>query len=317
MLAVAGKSFKEIQETVKNAYGDKAIKRTQIYDILKKVKDGKPAADQRHLTSKRKKRTATFIADIAADVESDRRVTLNKLASAYGVSKRTINLTMRHDLNLTKKSARWVPKLLTEEMKTKRVRTSELFLAMVRRHSMSLLDNIVTMDESAVSFHTPETKQQSMQWLPKGQPGPVKAKVLATRTKQMVLAFLDSKGLIYTNYVPRGTTVNANYIVEALGTFLKILRKKRPQMVTGDWLFHWDNAPVHTAAKVTDFMAARGIKLIEHLPYSPDLAPADYFLFPRIKRELAGLTMIQDTIKKSWEGAVKSRTVADFAEAFR
>ncbi len=196
------------------------------------------------------------------------------------MSKRTINLTLRHDLNLTKKSASWVPKLLTEEMKTERVRTSKLFLAMVRRHSMSLLDNIVTMDKSAVSFHTPETKQQSMQWLPKGQPGPVKAKVHATRTKQMVLAFLNSKGLIYTNYVPKGTTVSANYIVEALGTFLKILRKKRPQMVAGDWLFHWDNAPVHTAAKVTDFMEARGIKLIEHPPYSPDLAPADYFLFP-------------------------------------
>jgi hypothetical protein len=108
---------------------------------------------------------------------------------------------------------------------------------------MSLLDNIVTMDESAVSFHTPETKQQSMQWLPKDQPGPVKAKVHATRTKQMFLAFFDSKGLIYTNYMPRGTTVNANYIVEALGTFLKILRKKRPQMVTGDWLFQCTPPP--------------------------------------------------------------------------
>jgi hypothetical protein len=59
---------------------------------------------------------------------------------------------------------------------------------------------------------------------------------------------------------------------------------------------------VHTAAKVTDFMAARGIKLIQHPPYSPDLAPADYFLFPRIKKELAGLTMTQDTFKKLWEG---------------
>jgi hypothetical protein len=55
-LAVTGKSFKEIQETVKNAYGDKAIKRTQIYDISKKVKEGKPAADQRHLNSRHKKR---------------------------------------------------------------------------------------------------------------------------------------------------------------------------------------------------------------------------------------------------------------------
>jgi hypothetical protein len=79
-----------------------------------------------------------------------------------------------------------------------------------------------------VSFYRPETKQQSKQWLPKGQPGPIKAKVQASRTKQMVLAFFDSKGIIYTNYMPRGTMVNANYIVEALGKFLKIFRKKGP-----------------------------------------------------------------------------------------
>jgi histone-lysine N-methyltransferase SETMAR len=130
------------------------------------------------------------------------------------------------------------------------------------------------------------------------------------------LAFFDSKGPIYTNYVPRGTTVNGNYIVEALGTFMKILRKKRPQMVAGDWLFHWDNAPVHTATKVTERLAARDIKLIEHPPYSLDLAPADYFLFPRIKRQLAGLTLTQDSFKKEWEGAVRSITAAEFAEAF-
>ncbi len=56
-------------------------------------------------------------------------------------------------------------------------------IAMVHSHFMVILDNIVTMDKSVVLLHTPETKQQSSQWLPKGQPGPVKAKVHATRTK--------------------------------------------------------------------------------------------------------------------------------------
>jgi hypothetical protein len=48
-LAVTRKSFKEIEETVKKMYGDKALKRTQVYDIMKKVKEGKPAADQRRI----------------------------------------------------------------------------------------------------------------------------------------------------------------------------------------------------------------------------------------------------------------------------
>ncbi len=62
-------------------------------------------------------------------------------------------------------------------MKKERVRTSEEFLRKVRRYLMSMLDNIVTMDESAVSFHMPESKQQFKQWLAKGSLGPIKAKV--------------------------------------------------------------------------------------------------------------------------------------------
>jgi hypothetical protein len=46
--------------------------------------------------------------------------------------------------------------------------------------------------------HTPETKHQSKQWLAKGMPGLMKAKVHASRKKQMVLAFFNAQGLIYS-----------------------------------------------------------------------------------------------------------------------
>jgi histone-lysine N-methyltransferase SETMAR len=133
----------------------------------------------------------------------------------------------------------------------------------------------------------------------------------------MALAFFDSKGLIYTNYMPRGTIVNAKYIVEALSNFMKIFKKKRPIMAAADWFLHWDNAPVHTAAIVTDWLASRRFQLLEHLPYLPDLAPSDYFLFPKVKKELAGLTLTRETFKKEREGTVRTPTAADFAKAFR
>jgi hypothetical protein len=47
----------------------------------------------------------------------------------------------------------------------------------------------------------------------------------------MVMAFFDSKGLIYTYIVPKGQPVNANYIVTVLGTFLRHLRKKQPDLI--------------------------------------------------------------------------------------
>jgi hypothetical protein len=117
---------------------------------------------------------------------------------------RTIQLTLHEDLDQSKKLARWVPKLWTSAHKEERIRTCEKYLVMVCGRSMAMLDSIVTMEESAVSFHTPESKMQSKQWTKKGQPGPIKAKVHATRSKQFVLAIFNNEGLIYTNYVPKG-----------------------------------------------------------------------------------------------------------------
>jgi hypothetical protein len=76
--------------------------------------------------------------------------------------------------------------------------------------------------------------------------------------------------------------------VDALSKFLATFKKKRPNMAAQEWFFHWDNAPVHTAAIVKDWMAARDFRLIDHPPYLPDLGPADFFLFPTIKWQLAG-----------------------------
>ncbi len=56
----------------------------------------------------------------------------------------------------------------------------------------------------------------------------------------MVLAFFNSKGLVNTNHVARGNPVNANYIVDALGKFLKVFKQKRPLIVAGDWWFSWE-----------------------------------------------------------------------------
>ncbi len=60
----------------------------------------------------------------------------------------------------------------------------------------------------------------------KGKPGSTKDKVSASPTKQTVLGFFDNKGKVYINYVPRGTTVNADYIVGVLRKCLKALHQK-------------------------------------------------------------------------------------------
>jgi hypothetical protein len=162
--AKGGKSFGDIKKLVDDVFGDMAFKKTQIYEILKRVKMGKNTDNRRGFT---KQKTANLIASIATAVAEYCRVSIQDLARAHGMSFGTISRILHSQLGLK-----------------------------------------------------------------------------------------------------------------------------------GEWFLHWDNAPVHTVMVILEFLAKKRIKLLSHPPYSPDLTPADYFLFPKLKKELAGITMTQEEFKK-------------------
>ena len=60
--------------------------------------------------------------------------------------------------------------------------------------------------------------------------------------------------------------------------------RKRPALFkSGQWHFQQDNAPVHNSIFVTDYLTKMGIKTVPHPPYSPDLAPCDFWSFPMLR----------------------------------
>jgi histone-lysine N-methyltransferase SETMAR len=67
---------------------------------------------------------------------------------------------------------------------------------------------------------------------------------------------------------------------------------------------------------IHEFLAKKRIKLLSYPPYSPDFIPANYFLFPKLKKELAGFTMTQEEFKKEWEGVLRRVSREEFAKAF-
>ena len=96
--------------------------------------------------------------------------------------------------------------------------------------------------------------------------------------------FFDSTGMIYMHWVPTGQTVNKEYYVEVLREFRMRFRRKRPALFkSGQWHFHQDNAPVHNSSLVTDYLNKMGIKTVPHPPYCTDLAPCDFWLFPKLR----------------------------------
>ena len=317
-LSKAGKSIREIMEIVEAAYPGKGLSLSQVYRLIKAVKEGKETKDMRGKDETKTIRTPHFIESVKADVEANRRTSVHQLAEWHAVSVGTIYNVLHGDLGLSKKSARWVPKLLSDEQKRVRIQCSRAFVDRYEREGDAFLDKIITMDESAVAYHTPETKEQSKQWVKRGSPGPIKCKSQESRVKQMVLAFHDREGLIYTNMVPRGSTVNAVYIVGALKKFLKRMRQKRSEKMKDGIILHWDNAPVHTARIVREYLATRDdIEVMDHPPYSPDLAPCDFFLFPKLKNKLAGDFLSAESFKTRWSGVASTLSTEDYTMAFQ
>ena len=49
-----------------------------------------------------------------------------------------------------------------------------------------------------------------------------------------------------------------------------------------------DNASSHKCEVVKSFLASEKVKVLNYPPYSPDLSPCDFFLFPRLKKMLSG-----------------------------
>ena len=71
---------------------------------------------------------------------------------------------------------------------------------------------------------------------------------------------------------------------------LKHIQLVRPAaFCSRDFFLLHDNAPAHKAASVCLFWTQKYVTTLYHLPYSPDLSPPDYFLFPKLKMKLKGL----------------------------
>jgi hypothetical protein len=63
----------------------------------------------------------------------------------------------------------------------------------------------------------------------------------------------------------------------------------RPELWPDKWILHHDNAPVYDALKVREFLAKKKIHYkMDHPLYSPDLAPCDFGLFPKLNNALTG-----------------------------
>jgi len=103
--------------------------------------------------------------------------------------------------------------------------------------------------------------------------------------KALISIFEDQDGILLIDYLPKGQIINAEYYSSLLVLLNDILKEKRRGKVTKGVLFLHDNAPSHRALATQKKLAYLGCQCLDHPPYSPDLAPSYYHLFPELKKK--------------------------------
>ena len=67
-----------------------------------------------------------------------------------------------------------------------------------------------------------------------------------------------------------------------------ILKEKGCEKFAKVVLFLHDNVPAHRAPATQKKLSYLGFQCLDHPPYSPDLVPSDYHLFPGLEKQLKG-----------------------------
>lgn len=161
-------------------------------------------------------------------------------------------------------------------------------LSRIQSDGKGWMSTVVTGDETWIFEYDPETRRQSQQWVEVGGERPTKARMSKSRLKAMLIVFFDIQGIIHHEYVPAGQTVTGQFYVGVLERLRARIFRVRPALAENGWIVHHDNAPAHSSLIVREFLAKKSIPTLPHPPYSPDLTPCDFFLFPKIKSHLKG-----------------------------
>jgi hypothetical protein len=87
--------------------------------------------------------------------------------------------------------------------------------------------------------------------------------------------------------------------------------------VTKNWLLHHDNAPFHTSFFTREYLT-KNMTVVLHPPYSPDLAPCDFSLFPQLKIKLKGRRFdTTDVLEAESQAVLNTLTEHNFQDAFK
>ena len=196
-------------------------------------------------------------------VMCDKRRDLRSVVSEVGIRFVAVQTILTDILSMPKVSARWVPRMLTEDQTRFRLDISRYLLSRYEDDPGDFIDRVVTQDETWVHHFEPESKMQSMELKHPGSPPPKKVRRVSSAGKVMASVFWDSQGVIMIDYLEQGRTINdAYYAAEQRSLRQEIARKRRGKLTRVVLLLQ--NAPAHTSQVAMTNATECGFEVLLH-----------------------------------------------------
>lgn len=319
-LCAEGNTAAEIHRRLCRVYGDGVMSDGSVRQWCRTFKNGRSEVHDEEGRGRHSALTDELVQKVDEVVRERRRFTISELSDDIpDISRSTLFRVITENLGYHKYCARWVPKRLTDVHKRQRVDSAESFLSRYREEGEKFLDKIVTGDETWIPFVNSETKEASKQWMHPHSPNkPKKFKQTFSNRKRMATVFWDRRGVLLVDFMPPGHTINSEVYCETLKNLRRAIQnKRRGQLTRGIVLLH-DNARPHTAARTAALLNDFQWEVFNHPPYSPDLAPSDYHLFPKMKVWLGGHRFqSDDELVKSVNGWLSAQAAELFDDGIR
>ena len=225
-----GKNATETYGMLQIAFGLSCMNQASVFEWHKIFKEGKETVrDDERCGRSKEVNTPELIGQIKNFMDKDCRVSIETISAQFDVSMGTVHTVIHEELKMWKICVKFVPRVFREDQKERHCHDSREMVELINSDP-TVLDALVTCDESWIYCYDPETKRQSSQWKHAGSPRPKKTRQSKSTHKLLMIPFFDSTSMMYMHWVPTGQTVSKEYYVEVLREFRNRFRWKRPAL---------------------------------------------------------------------------------------
>lgn len=274
--------------------------REGIYDVADTEREGRPKTFEDE--------------DLEALLDEDNTQTQSELATALNITQQGVSKRLKA-LGLIRKLSYWVPHELTERQMECRKTTCEMLLQ--RQQRKGFLHRIVTGDEKWIYYENPKRKAA---YVKPGEPGPSQPKKNTHCSKVMLCIWWDMKGIVYYELLKPSEKITGEVYRRQLMRLKRMVEQNRPEWENrhDKLIFLHDNAKPHTAIVVKNYLEGQDWEVLAHPPYSPDIAPSDYYLFRTMQNDLTNVRFHSyEEIEKWLDDWIASKNEDFFKQGIR